>query len=213
MQKEFFYDLIKYKPLLYKKIVNEYSKKEARQSSNEITEGFDFLRENSQIKHFLNPEPIDFTWDYISEEQRLALLDEKELEKLAYYFGLSLHGRHVAKIILKDEVLSLKKELGEELYAFAVEKGQYTLLQLAELFSSFDTKLSLYERICLHGQEALKSVSHSWSEEQKQKLPKISTHVSQDMSKLSQKQLDTIFFALKKILIKEITSEWQQCLD
>ncbi len=229
MHQDFFYEMLKYKPLLYKKILKEFSQESKKYeedffenssdflfSKNAEKQNLVFLLENPKIKQYLSKAKNDFSWDYTHEEKRLTLLSKKELEKLALYFGTSIHAQEIAHTVHKEKLLPLKNDLGDELYVYALERGQYMLLQLADILSKFDKDLALVERVKLHGQVALKIITSSWSDKEKEKLPLLIQKESQmekDGFKFSENELHAIYFALKKILIKEITSEWQQCLD
>lgn len=213
MDKNFFYEIIKYKPLLFKKMISEFYTVYNKAQMDDKYKGVDFLFKNSQIKNFLHSRHTDFSWDYTQEEKRLSLLTKNELEELAFTLGLCVHSKEIVHTVLKEEVLSLKSELGEEFYLFTLERGQFRLNQLATLFKDADTHLPLIERVKLHGQICIQEIAVFWSDEEKEKLPNLTNAQSNVITNISEKQKQMILFAVKKILINDITSEWKQCLD
>ncbi len=228
MQQDFFYEIIKYKPLLFSKLLQAFNQAYTQSLQSFQCQGLPqdctFLLNHIDIKKYLfknsqnnesissekNSDIIDFSWNYAKNEKRLALLKKEELEKLSLLMGICLHAKEIAHIVTRDELLALKQEIGQENYVFALERGQYRLHKLAEVFAPFDAHLPLTERIKIHGQACLLTVASHWSSREKEKLPALET---QSAHSLSPKQQEAVFFALKKILITEITSEWQQCLD
>ncbi len=216
MQQEYFYEMLKYKPILFKKLMDKYTSMYENQPQLKIDydgKDFDFLNKNTEILNYLKLDKFDFAWDYSSDEQVFTLLSQDELVNLAYLFGTCMHAREIALILMKEELFALKSLIGEDLYKYALEKGQFKAQNLAHDFALFDQDLNIIERIKLHGQEALLLLSMNWTEEEKQKIPKLSELQSKDIARLTDKQKRNLISALKKILIKDITSEWQQCLD
>ncbi len=217
MQKDFFYEIIKYKPLLFKKIITNYQEQKLIEPLNKTFEGYEFLLKNPRIKEKLLSEQssfsLDYNWDFTSENKRLALLSKEELSKLALVFGLCLHAKEIAQTLSKDTIQAIKNELSIEMYTFALERGQYRIPYLSEIFSQKNLQFSLLERIKLHGQLCVSFLADSWSEEEKEKLPSLITLQNTDQTHFSSQEIERILSALKKILTTEITKEWLQCLD
>ncbi len=216
MRQEYFYEMLKYKPLLFKKLVAKFNHAHKDTANIEVkfeNNSFDFLSQNFDILDYLNLNTFDFSWDYSTNEKIFTLLSKKELTMLAYYFGTCMHANEISLIITKEELHFLKQEISEKLYVYALEKGQYRAQNLAKIVSSFSQDLSILDKIKLHGQEALTLLAENWTEEEKAKLPKLSQAKCPEIQNLNDRQKSNLINTLKKILIKDITSEWQQCLD
>ncbi len=216
MQQEYYYEMLKYKPILFKKLMDKFLFLHKNHPQSQIDfegKNFDFLKKNTEIVNYLKADSFEFSWDYTTDEQIFTLLSKEELINLAYLFGTCMHAKEISLILKKEELFALKNLIGDDLYKYALEKGQYKAQNLAHNFALFDQDLNIIERIKLHGQEALYILSANWPEEEKQKLPKLSELESEALSKLNDMQKRSLISSLKKILIKDITSEWQQCLD
>ena len=66
-------------------------------------------------------------WDFADESRRLAFVGAEEAERLGLTFGVCVHAPELARIIAREQVLALREELGESLYRYGIQRGQYQL--------------------------------------------------------------------------------------
>lgn len=104
-------------------------------------------------------------WDYAEESRRLALLPPAALLRLARLFGVAIHAPAMAGVVRREAVLALRAELGEDLYRYALRRGQYQIGEVRKLFVGRDRDLSLGRRAALHGIQALAVCSFRWPAE------------------------------------------------
>ncbi|HET6468610.1 MAG TPA: SctK family type III secretion system sorting platform protein [Geminicoccaceae bacterium] len=64
-------------------------------------------------------------WDFTAPLRRLALLDGAELLRLARYAGALLHTEAIRRVIGREVLLLLRRQLGEEGYAFALKRAPF----------------------------------------------------------------------------------------
>ena len=137
MNKQFFYESLEKKSLLFSAILNfnlEQHKKTLPYSNLENFLQTDFLTGNT-FKKYQKPSPALF-WDFADETKRLVLLDIQSLVKLARVLGVSLYAEEISHILDRKSVLQLQNELGKELYFYALERGKFRLHEIKERFKN-----------------------------------------------------------------------------
>jgi hypothetical protein len=73
-------------------------------------------------RHQLASEPW---WDFAAPLRRLALLDHDGLFRLARHVGALLYARAIPRVISRDLLVALRRQLGEDGYAFAVKRAPF----------------------------------------------------------------------------------------
>ena len=70
---------------------------------------------------------LDHGFEFVfgNANHRIALLEPEVLRKLVEMTGVAILGRRLAKLVRKDEVLKYRERLGEEAYAFAINKAPF----------------------------------------------------------------------------------------
>ncbi len=214
MTKEFFYELIKYKKNVFTALMEDYenssstlqSVENALSKLKEDNTSLDFILANNNIQHFLSEYDNDYKWDYSNELSQLGLLPTKDLQELSLLFGVALYSKEISHILEKDEVLHIKSKLTEELYSFALERGQYLFHNAKEIFKNKNAQLPLLDRIQLHGELAIFLLSKSWTQSQKNKLSFFTTNPEKAEFALNEKDFQTLYYAVKKVLTLEVGS-------
>ena len=84
--------------------------------------------------------PEEGFWDFTDESRRLAFLSAEELERLGKVFGVCVHAAELARIITREPVLALREALGEPLYRYGIQRGQYQLGSVRQFFLSRDVR-------------------------------------------------------------------------
>ena len=158
--------------------------------------------------------PLPF-WDYAEESRRLALLPAPALLELCRVTGVVLHAPAIAAILLRDEVLSLRRSLGEETYQYAMQRGRYQLGGVRRFFQWRDTDLPLAERCALHGTMALLLIAGLWPEDValrvRDRLPALPATAV--LPSLTEEECHELWRGVKKLLLKEVAPSWAPCFD
>lgn len=173
-----------------------------------------------------------FFWDFAEEVRRLALLDAVTLQKVAHLFGVVAHAPDIALVIAQKDVLELREGLGEKLYVYALQRGQYQLGEIGQYFREQNQNLDLFSRIHLHGLQALELCCAGWPVSLRQcaapalaeALPSLTAflpaiaqqNAAQPVPELAHMPLPlrrVLWFSLKKLLLKEVAPQWVPCFD
>lgn len=154
-------------------------------------------------------------WDYAEESRRLALLDTETLAALALVAGVALHAPEIAAVLLRDEVLALRRDIGEAMYRYALYRGQYQLGGVRRLFARLHPALSLGERCALHGSLALRLVASRWPTALAERFCSALPALPQGMVPpvFSEAEIREVWITLKKLLIREVVPAWAPCFD
>ena len=94
--------------------------------------------------------PEEGFWDFTDESRRLAFLSAEELERLGKVFGVCVHAAELARIITREPVLALREALGEPLYRYGIQRGQYTSLPAAAFLLPKKQDVRKYPSQLLH---------------------------------------------------------------
>ena len=109
----------------------------------------------------------------------------------------------------------MRHALGEELYRYALHRGQYQLGGVRRLFARLHPSLPLAERCALHGSMALRLVASGWPAELARrffsKLP--DAPLTQDVPEFGEAEIRDVWIARKKLLLKEVAPAWTPCFD
>ncbi|MBQ3059977.1 MAG: hypothetical protein IJD16_06660 [Desulfovibrio sp.] len=155
------------------------------------------------------PEGTDF-WDYAEESRRLALLDRSTVKALMRITGVALHATEAARVILAEEQLILRRQLGETMYAYALYRGQYQLGNVRRFFACLHAGLPLSQRCTLHGNMALRLVAVLWPESLQQRfiphLPLLPE--GESLPALEEDEIREVWLAVKKLLLREVDPVW-----
>lgn len=77
------------------------------------------------FKHF-NLER-EFSFNFKNRINLMGLVNAADMYKLVYYSGLAVNAGKISKVIQRDALLSLKKELGEDAYSFGLQKAPFLM--------------------------------------------------------------------------------------
>lgn len=173
-----------------------------------------------------------FFWDFAEEVRRLALLDAATLQKFAFLYGVAAHAPEIALVIAQKDVLELREGLGERLYYYALQRGQYQLGEIGQYFRKQNQNMDLLSRIHLHGVQALECCCANWPVPLRQcaapalaqALPSLTAFLPPqarpnavqpvtELPPMPPSLRRSLWFSLKKILLKEVAPQWVPCFD
>ena len=149
---------------------------------------------------------------YAEESRRLALLDRETLAALCLVAGVALHAPEIACALRREDVLTLRSGIGEDMYRYALCRGRYQLGSVRRLFAGLHPSLPLAERCALHGSMAPRLVAALWPEELAERfLPSLPPLPGGELPSFSEGEIREIWNALKKLLLKEVAPSWAPC--
>lgn len=170
----------------------------------------DLSRRGSALLAWPVAPPEEGFWDFTDESRRLAFLSEEELTHLGNVFGVCVHASELARIIAREHVLPLREALGEPLYRYGVQRGQYQLGSVRQFFLSRDVREPLLERMHRHGRLALALCRSPWPAALKERFAGSFEETPVAASPAVQR---AVWFGLKKLLLKEVAPQWAPCFD
>ena len=164
-------------------------------------------------------------WDFAEESRRLGLLPPKLIYQAVLQFGVALHSDELSLLIAREDVLAARREIGPELFAYALQRGRFQAGSLSSLFG--DRHGALAARIRLHGRQALSLCCSVWPRELLDicaarfdgLAPAFSAASATDDIETSLDEAlpaearRAMWFAFKKILLKEVAPQWAPCFD
>ena len=134
----------------------------------------------------------------------------EELERLGKVFGVCVHAAELARIITREPVLALREALGEPLYRYGIQRGQYQLGSVRQFFLSRDVREPLLERMQRHGRLAIAICRAPWPAALKERAAENIEDAPPSVSPAVQR---AVWFGLKKLLLKEVAPQWAPCFD
>ena len=140
----------------------------------------------------------------------MAFLSAEELERLGKVFGVCVHAAELARIITREPVLALREALGEPLYRYGIQRGQYQLGSVRQFFLSRDVREPLLERMQRHGRLAIAICRVPWPAALKERAAENIEDAPPSVSPAVQR---AVWFGLKKLLLKEVAPQWAPCFD
>ncbi|UQZ90988.1 sulfate adenylyltransferase [Deltaproteobacteria bacterium Smac51] len=153
-------------------------------------------------------------WDFQSERRRLALVGPDETCALALRWGVAALAPRLARTVRAEEVLTLRREFGRELYEYALSRGLYHLGSLRDRLK-VDPRLPLNREAAEgEGWRALSLCAHDWPDElrshwlRRQGRDEVDSGCTPDEALVRQ-----VWFRLKKILLTEVAPQWRPCFD
>ncbi|HIW77807.1 MAG TPA: sulfate adenylyltransferase [Candidatus Bilophila faecipullorum] len=152
-------------------------------------------------------------WDFADESRRLAFVGAEEAERLGLTFGVCVHAPELARIIAREQVLALREELGESLYRYGIQRGQYQLGGVRRFFLGRDVREPLLERMRRHGRLALALCCAGWPPVLRGRAGAWAAVEAEGVEGTPPEVRKAVWFGLKKLLLKEVAPQWAPCFD
>lgn len=241
MHKDFFIHIITHKPKLFQAIVR-FNTQAVPQTVPPVPESFsnlpqhtalalwqDILQNSNASQHFSVQHTQTSFWDFTENSRRLALVEPEFLAQTAQMFGAAIHADRIAQVIRNKDVLVLRQHVAPQVLHYAMQRGRFQLGTVATLFQPLDTLLPLQEQIILHGRLALRLCLKSWpdtlrtlcaswlnpilaaGQDNADQPHSLALEHAHDDTLLEHSR--AIWFALKKILLKEVAPQWAPCFE
>ena len=107
--------------------------------------------------------------------------------------------------------MALREALGEPLYRYGIQRGQYQLGSVRQFFLSRDVREPLLlERLQRHGRLAIAICRAPWPAALKERAAENIEDAPPSVSPAVQR---AVWFGLKKLLLKEVAPQWAPCFD
>ena len=159
-------------------------------------------------------------WNFSEESQRLALLDADTLKRVGLFFSAAVHAEEISHVIAREQVLTLRRELGADVLSYALKRGRYQVGTLRALLLAPGVPSDLPGRVRTLAATVLAVISSDWPEPLKalaaSRLPHVDSSPSSEDSPLPQlrrEQRRALWFTMKKLLLREVAPEWAPCFD
>lgn len=150
-------------------------------------------------------------WDFAEESRRLAFLEADTLARLGMVFGVCIHAVEMARMITREQVLALRGELGEPLYRYGIQRGQYQLGSVRQVFLTRDVREPLPERVRRHGLLALALCRAEWPPALMARTAAVFPPPAEEVPSPVVRR--AVWGGLKKVLLKEVAPQWAPCFD
>ncbi len=154
-------------------------------------------------------------WNFAEESRRLALLDQETRNRLELFWGAAVWAADLSAVIAGDRVRELKRDLGPELYEYALTRGRF---HLGPLRGDYLAALAgrpapgLRPQLQAAGRLAVAVVRAGWPEAL-QRLSRPAAEAGGDppppLNTPEPRRLTWLW--LKKILLTEAAPQWQPC--
>jgi len=185
---------------------------------------FSWLPEASnRVKARLFPGNNAGFWDFKEESRRIALLPSPILNDLVLKWGAAFCAPILNRIILREELEIVDREIGKPLVDFARGRGRLNLGDLSEIISLANRAVNpekIRPMIVMYGMKAHGICRAAWPPSLKivtdnrleQELPELFEHRF-DPQKVEPQHFRAVWFSMKKILLKEVAPEWTPCFS
>ncbi len=150
-----------------------------------------------------------FFLDFEPASRRMALLDGPGLLALVRYAGLALNGREIGRIIGREAVAAVKREIGEAQYLFALKKGPFLAGGFREERPEPEGPGGLPGRLDASGLSALRAVFSGEPAPLARRLSwKLPVEWSPGFSESPARDKDALAGLMQRILIQEVAPSW-----
>ncbi len=165
-------------------------------------------------------EAKSFYWDFSEESTRIALLPDSLLYSLSRIAGVALNARALASCIVRSEQQQIRAAIGEDMYQYALQRGQYIVGEAEEIMEEYDRDAPLSARTVRHGWRALWFLAQSWPAElcdafsglveAAWETDGIAAQAQLSAPQLSKASREILWRFLKKCLLREVAPSWAQ---
>ncbi|MBF0201778.1 MAG: hypothetical protein HQK66_10800 [Desulfamplus sp.] len=170
----------------------------------------------------VSPRGLGF-WDFEDESRRLALLDAETLKNLLLTWGTAFCAPFINRYVRRDDLEILERDIGRDLLSYARGRGRFSLGALPGIprpEGDSPSPESMRSMIIAHAMKAHGICISPWPEKLKsieigkieQYIPELAEYFSH-VRDVPPSHLRSIWFSLKKILLKEVAPQWTPCFS
>lgn len=162
-------------------------------------------------------------WDFAEESRRLIFLSHEELTALILYFGVAIHAARYAHLVNHADVVALRHALGAKAYTYGLVRGRFQVGSVAKFFRARSQGIGNSEQIYdvddiiqsikRDGDVAFGLCMASWPQAlQNHACALLGRHISPILD-ADDATIRGVWFALKKLLLREVAPQWAPCFD
>ena len=166
-------------------------------------------------------------WNFAEETSRLALLGKSTLIRLFRYFSAAVLSETITHTVERISLLDLRRTLGDELYRYVLVRGRYQAGSIRHDLIPFARGDSFAEQLNGVSAASLLIIASAWPTELTAFLdehdPEYFLHAKENIrlhgeantliAAAGPAQRRSLWFILKKILLREVSPEWAPCFD
>ena len=151
-----------------------------------------------------------YFFDFEEQCRRLALIDLESLSNLVFFAGTALNAKRLSGIIERETLLSLKKDIGEKVYQFALKRAPILIGRVEAPFVMEQQSSGYRQHIMQCGMKCLKACFDGEPAAlTKRLLFKLHSRFSQDFEEQVQDiEKDRAWNIMRKILLMEVNPGW-----
>jgi hypothetical protein len=116
-------------------------------------------RDTERLSNFLMSQlgfDGEFFFDFSNTSSQVALWSASDLKRLVMYAGLCCHYKDIQQLIMRDNVLEVRRYLGDKLYTFALKRAAVFMDFQPEVLE-FTKRVHLNNRVIISGLVCLHS--------------------------------------------------------
>jgi len=177
---------------------------------------------NRAKARFFTGDSLGF-WDFEEESRRMVLLDAATLNKLIFTWGAAFCAPLLNQVILKQDVELLDQEVGRPYVDFARGRGRFNIGNIHEIIPPPPKAVppsKMRSLIIGYGMQAHAICSAAWplplqtleNQRLERELPELFKH-RLDLVQVAPSHPRTVWFSMKKILLKEVAPQWIPCFS
>lgn len=181
------------------------------------------LKASNRAKaRFFTGDSLGF-WDFEEESRRMVLLDAATLNKLIFTWGAAFCAPLLNQFILKQDVELLDQEVGRPYVDYARGGGRFNIGHINEIIPPLPKAVppaKMRSLIIGYGMQAHGICSAAWplslqtfeNQRLERELPELFKH-RLDLVQVAPSHPRTVWFSMKKILLKEVAPQWIPCFS
>ncbi len=200
----------------------------------------DALWKDGDIRRLFAAPDIRGWWDFAHEPNRLALPEPAVLMQTCRYFSGAILSEEISHVVQREPLLELRRQMGADLHAYALRRGRYQAGSLVEAFSPLAGEGTLGEKVERLAWSALYLAADAWTGGLRNFLRNrdpeyfafpesvdgsaptgtqagggrfLTAEQKGALDTLGRAEKRSLWFALKKILLREVAQEWAPCFD
>ena len=183
---------------------------------------FEKLRKNIRSEKILSALVLrqfdldqDHYFDFEDPKRRLALIDGKSLSRLVYLSGIVLNASRISKIIEREALLSLRNQIGDEAYLFALKKAPFLIGRMEFPFAEDQKSQDLQAHLIACGMKCLEACFFGERAAlTKRLLFKLPKELCRNFGERPFGEgRDRAWSLLRRVLLQEVDPRWAPCFS
>jgi hypothetical protein len=141
-------------------------------------------------------------------------MSSEEIARLGRIVAVAVYAEEIAKTVDRDNVLAIKKFLGEPLYDYGLTRARFQIGSLRKSLISVFDEGSLPERLAWMARLAVETMRRNWPIELMKKTDQVFDQLDYPSLPQSVQLPDEtrrqLWYFMKKIILREFDQKWAQ---